>query len=231
VELVPESAPFTAGVMERLGIRGLHVGSALKFRTGWLNTDRLHIKDVDDRTSEHFRIATAKREDGVAQYYLEHDSSEPYPCADATFEWAFAEHLLEHLTPDEAEGWLREVRRVLKPGGLLRVTTPSLAKYVEGYLDPEGKFFAEHRERIGRLRDFNPEDIPTRRAWMVNQIFYRWEHRWIYDLDEIRHAAVGAGFAAEDVTEWSFGESAVEEVGAMDLPFRNDESLYVELRR
>ena len=103
---------------------------------------------------------------------------------------------------------------------------------MEGYLDPDGKFFAEHRERLERLRGFmDEEDIPTRRAWMVNQIFFMWGHRWIYDVDEVRHVAVQAGFEPGAITERAFGESEVAEVGAMDLPVRNDESIYVELRR
>ena len=217
--------------MDELGTRGLHCGSALKFREGWLNTDQLKISDVDGRTSEENRIVLVKRDDGVPHHYLEHGAGERYPCTDETFEWAFAEHLIEHLTPDQAVDWLSEVRRVLRPGGLLRITTPNLLRYVEGYLDPEGAFFAEHRERLGRLRDFSEEDIPTRRAWMVNQIFYMWGHHWIYDFDEIRYVAVRAGFSADNIVERSFGESAVPEVGAMDLPGRNDESIYVELRR
>ena len=231
MELLPPQPPFTADTMDELGLRGLHCGSALKFREGWLNTDQLKISDVDGRTSEQNRIVRVKRDDGIPHHYLEHGAGERYPCADETFEWAFAEHLIEHLKPDQAVDWLTEVRRVLRPGGLMRVTTPNLLRYVEGYLDPKGAFFAEHRERLGRLRDFSEEDIPTRRAWMVNQIFYMWGHHWIYDFDEIRHVAVRAGFAAENVVERSFGESAVPEVGAMDLPGRNDESIYVELRR
>ena len=136
MELLPPEPPFDAGTMEELGLRGLHCGSALKFREGWLNTDQLHISDVDGRTSERNRIALVKRDDGIPHHYLEHDSAEPYPCADATFDWAFSEHLLEHLTPDQAVAWLSEVRRVLKPGGLLRVTTPNLARVRGGLSRP-----------------------------------------------------------------------------------------------
>ena len=59
-------------------------------------------------------------------YYLPHDSVEPYPFRDETFEWAFAEHFIEHLTVDETVGWLKEMKRLLKPGGLFRISTPDL---------------------------------------------------------------------------------------------------------
>lgn len=217
--------------MSRLGLRGIHCGSARQFRHGWLNTDVLHIRDGDDRTSERSRIAHVTRPNGEQAFYLEHDSVEPYPCEDESFEWAFAEHFLEHLTPREAVGWLRDVRRVLKPGGVLRVTTPDLRKYIEGYLDPEGRFFAEHRERLGRLRDFAEKEVPERRAWMVNQIFYRWQHRWIYDLDEVRFVAEQAGFDPAAIVERSFHEGPIEALWELELPKRSDESLYVEITR
>ena len=217
--------------MEGLGLRGIHCGSARKLEAGWLNTDILHIRDREGRGTERSRIARISHAGGDAHYYLEHDSVEPYPCEDESFEWAFAEHFLEHLTPDEAAGWLKDVRRVLKPGGLLRVTTPSLAKYMEGYLDPDRRFFTEHRERIAHLRMFAETGVPDRPAWMVNQIFQMWLHRWIYDFDEVRFVAGRAGFEGDSVVERAFQAGSVPEVSSLDLPMRNDESLYVELTK
>jgi hypothetical protein len=37
---------------------------------------------------------------------------------------------------------LTEVHRILAPGGLVRLTTPDLRRYIESYLDPDGGFFA-----------------------------------------------------------------------------------------
>jgi predicted SAM-dependent methyltransferase len=196
-----------------------------------MNTDILPMPDRNGGRTEPGRIARISRTGEDHWYYLQHDSVEPYPFEDGSFEWAFAEHFLEHLTPDEAVGWLSDVRRLLKPGGVLRVTTPNLRRYVEGYLDPEQRFFTEHRERVGRLRAFEEEGVPARRAWMVNQIFYMWNHKWIYDYDEVRHVAEGAGFAPDAVVERAFQEGPVPEVWELDLPMRSDESLYVELTK
>ena len=231
IEMLPAEAPFPGALMDDLGLRGIHCGTARKFREGWMNTDILPMPDRNGGRTEPGRIARISRTGEDHWYYLQHDSVEPYPFEDGSFEWAFAEHFLEHLTPDEAVGWLSDVRRLLKPGGVLRVTTPNLRRYVEGYLDPEQRFFAEHRERVGRLRAFEEEGVPDRRAWMVNQIFYMWHHKWIYDFDEVRHVAEGAGFAPDAVVERAFQEGPVPEIWALDLPMRSDESLYVELTK
>ncbi len=46
----------------------------------------------------------------------------------------FTEHFLEHLDYyEEAPGFLRECRRVLAPGGVLRIIVPDGGKYLEAY--------------------------------------------------------------------------------------------------
>jgi SAM-dependent methyltransferase len=226
VELLQHEPPFAATVLAQLGMHGIHCGCGRHLRPGWLNTDRLHFHGrLDGNEVERDRIA--RLEDSL--YYLEHDSRQPYPCADASFRWAYSEHFIEHLDPDQAVVWLAELRRILQPGGHLRLSTPDLRRYMSGYANPEDGFFAEHRRRIGRFRAFADKDVPDRPAWMVNQIFYYWEHRWIFDLDEMRHVAGRAGFDPAAISQRSFNEGAVADVAAMDLPLRSDESLYVEL--
>ncbi len=65
---------------------------------------------------------------------------------------------------------------------------------------------------------------------MLNDIFYGWKHRWIYDFEELKHALVMAGFEPDAVVERTFADSAVEEVGALDGEGRAFQSLYVEAR-
>src|SRR3954447_12961209 len=226
VEVLADEPPFSPMALEQLGIQGIHCGSARQLRPGWLNTDLLHLRGQRDGGEvQRGRIA---RVDGQF-YYLEHDSTEPYPCEDASFRWAYSEHFIEHLTLDEVVVWLAEIRRILKPGGHLRLSTPDLGRYMAGYVDPENDFFARHRQALSGMRAFADKEVPDRPAWMVNQSFYRWGHRWLFDFDEVRHAGELAGFRPDAVTRRSFQEGAEAEVASMDLPARSAESLYVEL--
>ena len=227
IELVDGRPPFGATLLRKLGLEGLHCGSARKLYPGWLNSDRLHISDTSQRTTEPGRIA---RLDG-ALYYLEHDAADPFPFEAESFTWVFAEHFIEHLPVDAAAAWLREMHRLLRPGGFVRLSTPDLGRYVEGYLDPSGEFFAEHRRRLEALPYFEDTGVPERRAWMVNQIFQMWGHAWIYDFDEVRHVALQAGFGPESVRRCGYRSGRAPEVFGLDLPGRSDESLYVEIDR
>lgn len=63
-----------------------------------------------------------------------HDVRKPLPFADDTFEAAYALHIVEHLTPAEAASLLNELSRVLKPGGIVRISTPDLEDICRSYL-------------------------------------------------------------------------------------------------
>jgi predicted SAM-dependent methyltransferase len=128
-----------------------------------------------------------------------------------------------------AVGWLTEVRRVLQPDGLLRLTTPDLAKYVEGYLDGS-KFFAKHRRRVGLAIGGAPP-MPARSAFMFNQIFYLYGHRWLYDLQELQYVLGQAGFDPAAVRQCGYREGSLADVAALDRTVRSDETIYVEVTR
>jgi hypothetical protein len=71
--------------------------------------------------------------------------------------------------------------------------------------------------------------MPERRAFMFNQIFYLYGHRWLYDTDELRYVLSRAGFAPDAVRTCSFRSGARPDVAALDSIFRNDETMYVEV--
>ncbi len=224
VDVLPHRSPYSGELAAQWGLRGLHFGCGWNLREGWLNTDLECLADADGHRTAPGRLARLDER----FYYLQHDAAQPFPFEDESFEWLYAEHLIEHLSLNEAVVWLKDARRLLKPGGMLRLSTPDLRHYMAGYLDEQGRFFEEHRKRLKAL---GLKQIPQRRAWMVNQIFQHWGHRWIYDFDELTFAARQAGFDPARAVECRFRQGRVPEVCALDLPIRNDESIYVELIR
>jgi predicted SAM-dependent methyltransferase len=177
------------------------------------------------------RIACGRTAGHGARYFLSHDALDPFPFVDGAFDVAYSEHFIEHVPPAAAVRWLREIRRLLRPGGFARLSTPDLRRYVAGYLDPDGPFFAGRmraRSETGGIRESGLPDTP---AFMMNRIFMSYGHQWVWDLDELRAAAVEAGFDAGAVTECSFQEGRAPAVARMDRPERADESLYVEIAR
>ncbi|QDT15545.1 class I SAM-dependent methyltransferase [Alienimonas californiensis] len=91
--------------------RRLNLGCGSRYRDDWTN--------VDVRSAP-----------GV----LAHDLRDPLPFADASYDFVYHSHVLEHFRPADVPAFLRECRRVLRPGGTLRVVVPDLEGVVRGYL-------------------------------------------------------------------------------------------------
>ena len=75
------------------------------------------------------------------------DLRQPLSLSDGVYEAVYSSHTLEHLPRNEVPKILSEFRRVLKPGGILRIVVPDLELMARTYLreldraavgDPEG---------------------------------------------------------------------------------------------
>ena len=62
-----------------------------------------------------------------------YDIRRPLPFADNTFDAVYAFHIIEHLTLPEAHRFAAEIRRILKPSGICRLSTPDLENICREY--------------------------------------------------------------------------------------------------
>jgi predicted SAM-dependent methyltransferase len=212
--------PLTRAHLQDAGVAGVQFGCGGQLPKHVLNTDLVGFTDIRLESTAPGRVYQVN-----GAPFVHHDVTQPLPCEDGAFDWAYSEHLIEHIAQAQALVWLKDVRRILKPGGVLRLSTPDLERYAAAYVGRDEAFFADHSRRI---REFGLPAMPTRRAFMVNQIFQFWGHRWIYDFDELAHVLEQAGFAADAIRRRAFRESAIPEMGALDSAVREDETIYVE---
>jgi SAM-dependent methyltransferase len=87
--------------------------------------------------------------------YLRHDVSSGLPYPDGTFDVVHSSELIEHLL--DTEFFLRECRRILRPGGKLVVSTPNLHYWrniVEWFRGNQFFFVDYHAGQIGHVRYF-----------------------------------------------------------------------------
>lgn len=90
----------------------LNLGCGRRFHPAWTNVDF---------------VSTAE---GV----IAHNLTEGIPFPDASFDVVYNSHLLEHFPKTEAEVFLIECYRVLRPKGVLRVVVPDLEQIARTYL-------------------------------------------------------------------------------------------------
>ncbi|WP_413207256.1 methyltransferase domain-containing protein [Rhodospirillum sp. A1_3_36] len=119
-------APVDAMTQRRPSL--LNLGCGGHFHPAWVNIDI---------QSHH---------PGVMAY----DILNGLPFPDAVFDMVYHSHMLEHLPGWQAEPFMAECARVLKPGGILRVAIPDLETICRLYLESlsgalDGDRAAEHR--------------------------------------------------------------------------------------
>lgn len=156
------------------------------------------------------------------------DLTRPLPLPDDSFAYVFGEHVIEHLSERDGVKLLQEIRRVLRPGGVLRLTTPDLKKIIALYQDNNDAItWSEYRRYFGEATW--PQERPCQ---VFNTYLRHWGHKYIYDEEDLtakllesrfglveryesgqsRHAALtGIERHAEQTVEW------INEVEAMSL--------------
>ena len=144
----------------------LHVGAGPVRLAGWLNSDLIS-----------------------ADVYLDIGRRQPF--GDATFAYAFGEHVIEHLSERQAEMALAELCRVLRPGGVLRLTTPDLRKIIAIYEDRNP---AIGRAAYARFLDEQTGKRHERPCQILNDCLRLWGHRYVYDEHDLRARLRLAGF-------------------------------------
>jgi SAM-dependent methyltransferase len=94
----------------------------------------------------------------------------PLPIKDSAYDAVWASEVIEHVA--DTARWLSEIRRVLRPGGRLLLTTPNhsrlrlLVAGIEPYSEPLGDHLHLYSTSSlrGVLRDFDFAEIEIRRS-------------------------------------------------------------------
>lgn len=102
------------------------------------NMSELDWSDVGDRAPLWINLGARENCDPATNYEgwigvdiepkramcVQHDLREPIPLPDASVDRIVSEHCFEHIDRESARRLLDECYRLLRPGGLLRVSVP-----------------------------------------------------------------------------------------------------------
>jgi predicted SAM-dependent methyltransferase len=187
-------------------VRYLNIGCGRNPRENFINLDYLWHPEVD----VCWDISTGL----------------PFPIS--SMQGIFSEHCLEHFSLMDATRILMECKRILKPGGIIRIVVPDAEKYLKTYCrqtdgDPTARFPYQEQEH------FHGMCSPILN---VNRVFYQDRdslsgHRFMYDFHVLGELLRHCGFTS--VSRRRTGEGT-DPVLLIDAPTRAAESLYVEAR-
>lgn len=143
------------------------------------------------------------------------------PFASGSVDFIHSEDFISQLDLDQGGHFLRECRRLLKPGGVMRLLTPDLQKFARQYLENP-----EWLVRIWEAQVGVP--LKTRSACEILNVGMRIGGQFQYDRPTFVAVAAGCGLTAVEVR---YNESRHPELCGLDLR-RPDESIsmYFECR-
>ncbi len=210
----------------------VNVGCGASPTDGWINLDsspsvRLcrrplllqllrYTKLISNR---NFGFAKVARQKGI-QYG---DVSKRLPLADDSCDVIYSCHMLEHIVTRRVGHSLQEMRRVLKPGGVIRIAVPDLRRMAEQYIQTGDADEFMHRCMMGKFWN-DLETITSRFLFAING--NPSVHKWMYDGKSLICALEKNGFVAARIMQ--DGETIIPFKVTLDLAERSPESVFVE---
>ena len=132
------------------------------------------------------------------------------PFAQMSFEKVYCSHVLEHFSYNELMFLLRNVHRILKPGGQFYICVPDASLYIEAYLG---------KRDAGKMLQYKPAVSSSLPMDILNYIFYMdGLHKFMFDAENLGYHCKVAGF----------GQCTIRSFDSMlDQEARDYESLYM----
>jgi SAM-dependent methyltransferase len=145
------------------------------------------------------------------------------PCATGSVSVLYSSHMIEHLDRAEARAFVAEVKRVLRPAGMVRLAAPDLSRLVTQYMTSGDADEFMTSTYLGADR---PAGLRARARWALTGPRH---HLWMYDGESLARLLREAGFT--DAAVEPPGLTRITGAGALDLAERAADSVYVEAVR
>ncbi len=185
----------------------VNLGSSLLVAEGWVNVDGALSALVAGWPTPalrlFYRLAGIRAHMSEAEFiqvlqgnrFVHYNLEYGIPLPDASADYAFASHFLEHLSKGHGEQLMRETLRVLKPGGVVRIAIPDLAVFIGAY--GEGR---KEEAMDGIFEDWELGDFAR--------------HRYMYDFDMLALLLGRTGFIS--VRRCEYREGQVPDLDELD---------------
>ena len=177
-------------------VKRLNVGCGPCVVPGWMHADRFDVKGID----------------------FSYDIRAGLPVESNHFEYIVGMHMLQDVPYPDLLPVLCELRRVLKPGGLLRLGLPDLDRAIAAYLRRDHRYFY-----------IPDEEAASVGSKLVTQLVWYGSVRTPFTYEFIEEWLRKAGF--RDVTRCAFKQTHSAYTDIVQLDNRERESLFVEAQK
>ena len=212
-----------------VGQRYINIGSGAHPITGWINYDynkfifftRIRILRYFLRHSNFIPEGYKIFMDQVVKENIRFaNAGKHIPEEDNSINVAYSSHMLEHLDKMETTIFLKEIRRILVPGGIIRIVVPNFDKLINDYSEsnnPE-KFLSDSCLVGGK-----PKTIIKKIQYLIQG--HGW-HFSMYNSKTLVDLFRKHGF--KEIKIIAPGETRIKQSEGLNLFVHNDISLYLE---
>jgi predicted SAM-dependent methyltransferase len=179
--------------METTAIKRLNWGCGSRGRPGWINSDQKSGRGID----------------------ISCDIRQGLPLDSDSIDYIVSIHALPEVPYPDLVPVLQELKRVLKPGGVLRLSLPDLDRGIQAYLRRDRDYFL--------IPDDDGESIGAK--FILQMIWYGYS-RTLFTFDFIQEVLIKAGFVGVSRCGYQQTNSLYPEI--VELDNREVESLFVE---
>jgi len=179
--------------MHNAAIKRLNWGCGSWTPAGWINSDQKEGPGVD----------------------ISCDIRNSLPLEDESMDYVVSIHALPEVPYPELVPVLKELRRVLKTGGVLRLALPDLEKGIQAYQRNDRDYFL-----------IPDEDARSVGAKFITQMIWYGYSRMLFTFDFIEELLLKAGF--KRVSRCRYKETHSFHQDIVELDNREQESLFVE---
>lgn len=210
----------------------VNIGCGQTSTPGWINIDNSLSVRLVNNPRVAYLLAKLKLIDQQQYEFIAHakasailwaDALKKIPLPDNSVEVIYTSHMLEHMTRADAVKFLREARRILMQGGIIRITVPDIGKLIDRYLDTgdadafiEGTYLSTpgRKSFLSKLKYLLVGDR---------------HHLWMYDGRSLSKLLTEMKF--RDPVILHPGDTMIENPYGLNLTERAAESVYVEARK
>lgn len=133
------------------------------------------------------------------------------------FDYIVANHTIQMIRFDDLSRAFAELRRVLKPGGVLRILVPDAYRAIYGWIDGSVAY------------PVAPEIEPTPDGRFLRYLFWHGDARSAFTADSLIDALERSGFV--EAATCFYGQTELGPADIVELDSREAESLIVEVRK
>lgn len=196
----------------------VNLGAGLTVRSGWINIDGSLNAMISSwpKIAQRvlYNMSGAKQNYSFHEYhavlrnnrFVCHDLALGIPFVDNCADFIYCSHFLEHLTRQQGLTLIRETYRVLKKGGVARVSVPDLSKAIDLYSSGD-------KDAALKLL-YDGADSGNEFA----------RHKYMYDHEILGDFLREAGF--EQITRCQYQQGRTPDIEFLDN--RPEHSLFVE---